>query len=246
MCVGTISYGLGPRAKHWAHCVWVKCESHMEGKDRHYYPSGPHYTHASSPFYSISCFITFHHPKRRYEDRWAIPPAFTDDDGYLFFHTIINTHDRPSSNHPAQEEALLVRDATVDYDDPFPWSTLWRNQHQAWNNANQAWTKGPYASIQILQIGLATCQLDIYEKWFQSLYSQTSPLPDEPATYNPLWRSCAPSSCPQKTLLCDCNSLGMTTPSRQQEGTNIRCVGSLHWVHVPHPSFPEHSCCWNC
>jgi len=61
----------------------------MEGKDRHYYPSGPYHIPAPTPLYSTSCFITPHHPKRRYENRWAIPPAFTDDDGYQVFHTII-------------------------------------------------------------------------------------------------------------------------------------------------------------
>ena len=31
----------GHRAKHWTACGWHECETHMEGKDRHYYPSGP-------------------------------------------------------------------------------------------------------------------------------------------------------------------------------------------------------------
>jgi len=110
----------GHRAKHWAHCVWDECEFHMEGKDCHYYPSGPRHIPASSPPYSTSCFITSHHPKRRYEDRWAIPPTFTDDDGYLVFHTIINKDSGPTSNHGAQEEDLPVPDTPVDYDNPFP------------------------------------------------------------------------------------------------------------------------------
>jgi len=107
-------------AKHWAQCVWDECESYMEGKDRHYYSSGPHHIPASSPIYSTSCFISPHYPKRRYEDRWAIPPTFTDDDGYPVFHTIINKDSGPSSNHAAQEEDLQVPNAPVDYDDPFP------------------------------------------------------------------------------------------------------------------------------
>ena len=110
----------GHRAKHWAQCLWDECESHIEGKDRHYYLSGPRHIPASSHLYSTSCFITPHHPKRRYEDKWAIPPAFTDDDGYPVFHTIINKDNGPTSNHAAQEEDLPVADAPVDYDDPFP------------------------------------------------------------------------------------------------------------------------------
>ena len=51
----------GHRAKHWAQCVWDECESQMEGKDRHYYPSGPRHIPAPSPLYSTSCFITPHH-----------------------------------------------------------------------------------------------------------------------------------------------------------------------------------------
>ena len=58
----------GHRAKHWAACVGAEYETHMEGKDRHYYPSGPPHLPASSPLYSASCFITPHHPKRRFEN----------------------------------------------------------------------------------------------------------------------------------------------------------------------------------
>ena len=29
------------RAKHWSFCVWDECDVHMDGTDRHYYPSGP-------------------------------------------------------------------------------------------------------------------------------------------------------------------------------------------------------------
>jgi len=72
------------------------------------------------PRYSTSCFLTPHHPKQRYENRWAIPPAFTDDDGYPVFHTIINKDSGPTSNHAAQEQNLPVPDAPVDYDDRFP------------------------------------------------------------------------------------------------------------------------------
>jgi len=57
------------RAKHWAQCIWDECESHMEGKDRHYYPAGSRHLPAPSPLYSTSCFITPHHAKRRYENR---------------------------------------------------------------------------------------------------------------------------------------------------------------------------------
>jgi len=92
----------------------------MEGKDHHYYPSGSRHIATPCPLYSTSCFITPHHPKRRYEDKWAIPPAFTDDNGYPVFHTIINKENDSSSNHAAQEEDLPVPDAPVDYDDPFP------------------------------------------------------------------------------------------------------------------------------
>ena len=53
----------GHRAKHWTACVWDECETHMERKDRHYYPSGTRHIPASSPLYSASCFITPHHPK---------------------------------------------------------------------------------------------------------------------------------------------------------------------------------------
>jgi len=59
----------GHRTKHWAQCVWDECESHMEGKDHHHYPSAPHHIPASISLYSTSCFITPHHPKRRYDDR---------------------------------------------------------------------------------------------------------------------------------------------------------------------------------
>ena len=91
----------------------------MDGKDRHYYPSGPPDIPVSRPLYSTSCFITPHHPKRRQEDRWAIPPPFTYDNGYPVFHTIINKDNRQSSNHAAYED-LPVPDTPVDYDDPFP------------------------------------------------------------------------------------------------------------------------------
>ena len=59
----------GHRAKHCTACVWDECETHMEGKDRHYYHSGPNHIPTPSPLYSASCFITPHHPKRRFEDR---------------------------------------------------------------------------------------------------------------------------------------------------------------------------------
>ena len=108
------------RAKHWTACVWDECESHMEGKDRHYYPPGPRLIPAASPLYSSSCFITRYHPKRRFEDRWAIPPTLTGEDGHPVFHTIINRSDGPASNHIAPDEDLPVPDAPVDYDDPFP------------------------------------------------------------------------------------------------------------------------------
>jgi len=53
----------GHRATPWAQCVWDEYESHMEGKPRHNYSSGPRHIPASSPLYSTSCFITPHHPK---------------------------------------------------------------------------------------------------------------------------------------------------------------------------------------
>ena len=106
------------RAKHWSFCEWDKCDVHMDGKERYYYPSGPHNIHVPRPLYSTSCFITPHNPKRRYEDRLAIPPPFTDDNGYPVFHTIINKENEHSSNHASQED-LPVPDAPVDYDDPF-------------------------------------------------------------------------------------------------------------------------------
>ena len=59
----------GYRAKHWRACVWDEYESHMERKDRHYYLSGPRHIPASSLLFSVSCFITPHHPKRRFGDR---------------------------------------------------------------------------------------------------------------------------------------------------------------------------------
>ena len=110
----------GHRAKHWTACVWDECETHMEGKDRHYYPSGHRHIPVSSPLYSASCFITPHHPKRIFEDRWAIPPTLTGDDGHPVFHTIINRSDGPTSNHVETNEDLPVPDAPVDYNDPFP------------------------------------------------------------------------------------------------------------------------------
>ena len=61
-----------------------------------------------------------HHPKRRFEDRWAIPPTLTGDDGHPVFHTIMNRSDGPTSNHVERNEDLPVPDAPVDYDDPFP------------------------------------------------------------------------------------------------------------------------------
>jgi len=70
--------------------------------------------------YSTTCFITPQHPKRRSEYCLAIPPTFTDEDGYLVFHTIMNKDGGPPRNHAAQEEDLLVCNAPVDYDDPFP------------------------------------------------------------------------------------------------------------------------------
>ena len=45
----------GHRAKYWTACVGDECESHMEGKDRHYYPSGPHHIPTPSPLYFASC-----------------------------------------------------------------------------------------------------------------------------------------------------------------------------------------------
>jgi len=110
----------GHRAKHCAQCVWEECESHMEGKLYHYYPSGPRHIPTPCPLYSPSCFITAHYPKRGHEDRWAIPPAFTNDDGYPVSHTINNKHSGPTSNHSVQKEDLPVPDVPVDYDDPFP------------------------------------------------------------------------------------------------------------------------------
>ena len=81
----------GHRAKHWPECVWDECETHMEEKDRQYYPSGPRHIPASSTLYSASCFFTPHHPKRRFQDRWAISPTLTGEDGHPVLHTIINT-----------------------------------------------------------------------------------------------------------------------------------------------------------
>ena len=101
------------RAKHWSLFVWDECDVHMDGKDRHYSPSGPRDIPVSSPLYSISCFITPHHPKRRYDDRWAIPPPHTDDNGYPVLHTIMNKDNGQSSNHAAQED-LAVPDTPVD------------------------------------------------------------------------------------------------------------------------------------
>ena len=110
----------GQRAIHWTACVWDECEPHMEGKERHYYPSGPRQMPTASPLYSTACFITPHHPKRRFQDRWAIPPTFTGDDGHPVFQTIINRSDGPDSSHISPEEDRPVPDALVDYDDPFP------------------------------------------------------------------------------------------------------------------------------
>ena len=109
----------GHKAKHWTACVWDECETHMEGKDRHDYPSGPRHIPASSPLYSGSCFITRHHPQRRFEDRWVIPSTLTGDDGYPVFHTIINRSDGPTSDHISPDGDLPVPDGPVDYDDPF-------------------------------------------------------------------------------------------------------------------------------
>ena len=110
------------RAKHWTACVWDECESHMEGKDCHYYSSGPCHIPAPCPLYlpSESCFIPPHHPKRRFEDRSAIPSTLTGHDGHPVFHTIINRSDGPVSNHISTDEDLPVPDASVNYDDPFP------------------------------------------------------------------------------------------------------------------------------
>ena len=91
----------GHRAKHWSFCVWDEWDVHMDGKNRHYYSSGPRDIPTPSPLYSTSCFITPHHPKRIYENRWAIPSAFTDDNGYPVFHTIINKDNGQSPNHAA-------------------------------------------------------------------------------------------------------------------------------------------------
>ena len=110
----------GHRDRHWTVCVWNECETYMEGKDRHYYPSGPRHIPASSPLYSALCFITPHHPKRRFEDRWAIPPTLTGDNGHPAPHTIINRSDGPTSNNISPDEDLPVPDAPVDYNDPFP------------------------------------------------------------------------------------------------------------------------------
>ena len=110
----------GHRAKHWTACVWDECESHMEAKDRHYYPSGPRRISTPSPLYSASCFIAPHHPKRRFEARWAIPPTLTGDDRHSVFHTMINRSDGPASNHISPDEDLPVPDAPVAYDDSFP------------------------------------------------------------------------------------------------------------------------------
>ena len=104
----------GPRAKHWTISVWDECETHMEGKDRHYHPSGLRHIPASSPLYSASCFITPHHPKRRFEDRWAILATLTGGDGHPVFHTIINTSDGPTSNHVEPDEDLPFPDASVN------------------------------------------------------------------------------------------------------------------------------------
>ena len=92
----------------------------MEGKDCHYYPCGPSHIPASSPLSSASCFITPHHPKRRFEDIWAIPHTLTGKDGHPVFHSIINRSDGSTSNHRAPDEDLPLPDAPVDYDDPFP------------------------------------------------------------------------------------------------------------------------------
>jgi len=108
------------RAKHGGQCVSDEYESHMEGKDHHHYPPGPCHVRTPSPLYSTSCFITPHHANRRYDNRWTISPAFTDDDGYPVFHTIINKDSGPTSNHASQEEDLPVPNAPVNYDDPFP------------------------------------------------------------------------------------------------------------------------------
>ena len=107
------------RAKHWLFWVWEKWDFHMDRQNCHYYPCGPRDVPAPRPLYSTSCFITPHYPKRRYEDRWAIPPPFTDDNGYPVFHTVINRENEHSSNHATQED-LPIPDAPVDYDDPFP------------------------------------------------------------------------------------------------------------------------------
>ena len=98
----------------------TNAKTHMDGKDRHYYPSGPRHIPTPSPLYCASCFITPHHPKRRFEDRWAIPPTLTGDDGHSVFHTITNTSGGPTLNHISPDEDLLVADAPGDYDDPFP------------------------------------------------------------------------------------------------------------------------------
>jgi len=48
------------------------------------------------------------------------PSRLYQDDGYLVFHTIINKDSGPTENHAAQGEGLLVPDANVHYDEPFP------------------------------------------------------------------------------------------------------------------------------
>ena len=110
----------GHSAKHWKGCVWDECETHMEGKHCHYYPSGPHHIPASRPLNSASCFITPHHPKRRFEDIWAIPSTLTSEDEHPVLHTIINRTEEPVSNHIAPDEDCPVTDAPLDHDDPFP------------------------------------------------------------------------------------------------------------------------------
>ena len=92
----------------------------MEGKDRHYYPCEPSQMHTPCPFYSALCFMTPHHRKRRFEERWAIPPTLNGDDGHPVFHTIINSSNGPTSNHISPDEDLPVPDAPVDYEDLFP------------------------------------------------------------------------------------------------------------------------------
>ena len=110
----------GHRAEHWTACVWDECKTHIEGKDCHYYPSGPCHIPAPSPLYSTSYFIPPHHPKRRFEDRWSIPATLPGEHGHPVFHTIINRSDGPTSNHIAPDDDLPFSDATVIYSDPFP------------------------------------------------------------------------------------------------------------------------------